>query len=296
MYGGGDYDAGGFGGGDQFGNDFMANADAFGGNQFQASQAVGGGGGFDMSSSQTDGKPRGTNRQSLIPVTIKQLKNAPASAAGDQNFTIDGQDLHQITVVGMIMRAEEQSTNLQYHLDDGTDDIIVKMWIDIDTDEAMVERRAAWKEGKIVRVIGQLRIFNHVRSIVAFNISPITDPNEYTFHFIECVHTHLRHSKGQPPAAGGMPTGGVPAGVPNQHPHGQPAQTANGGASLNDTVLAFFNQFGSGSDIGCTVEQCFNAMKASGANPAQIRDAVDFLVNEGHLYSTIDDDHYKGTA
>ena len=67
-------------------------------------------------------------KQSLLPVTIKQLKNAPSAASGEQNFTVDGHELHQVTIVGLIMTAEEQNTNLQYTIDDGTDDIIVKMW------------------------------------------------------------------------------------------------------------------------------------------------------------------------
>jgi replication factor A2 len=41
-----------------------------------------------------------------------------------------------------------------------------------------------------------MRAFNQVRSIVAFHIQPLTDFNEYTFHFIEVVHTHLRNTKG----------------------------------------------------------------------------------------------------
>jgi replication factor A2 len=28
---------------------------------------------------------------------------------------------------------------------------------------------------------------------------------------------------------------------------------------------------------------------------AQVRESVEHLVNEGHLYSTIDDDHFKST-
>ena len=165
------------------------------------------------------------NKQSLAPCTIKQLKNAPASG-GDNGFTVDGKDLHQVTIVGLITRADEQNTNLQYTIDDGTDSINVKMWIDAATDEAAIEKRAQWRcalarsprqppphrlprhrpspscrgdarrEGAVVRVIGQMRAFNQVRSIVAFHIQPLTDFNEYTFHFIEVVHTHLRNTKG----------------------------------------------------------------------------------------------------
>ena len=101
--------------------------------------------------------------------TIKQLKNAPSSASGEQNgYTLDGRDLHQVTIVGMIISADEQSTNLMYNVDDGTDQIMVKMWVDAEADDAFAERRAGWKEGVIVRVIGQLRSFNNQKNLVAY--------------------------------------------------------------------------------------------------------------------------------
>ena len=58
---------------------------------------------------------------------------------------MDGKDLHQVTIVGLITRADEQNTNLQYTVDDGTDSINVKMWIDAATDEAAIEKRAQWR-------------------------------------------------------------------------------------------------------------------------------------------------------
>tara|TARA_B100000795_G_scaffold243470_1_gene207403 strand:+ start:799 stop:1113 length:315 start_codon:yes stop_codon:yes gene_type:complete len=58
---------------------------------------------------------------------------------------VDGKDLHQVTIVGLITHADEQNTNLQYTVDDGTDSINVKMWIDAATDEAAMEKRAQWR-------------------------------------------------------------------------------------------------------------------------------------------------------
>ena len=66
--------------------------------------------------------------QSLIPTTIKQLQNAPANANGEQGFTLAGKDLQQVTIVGIIVNADEQNTNLQYTVDDGTGTIVAKMW------------------------------------------------------------------------------------------------------------------------------------------------------------------------
>merc|ERR1712060_27624 len=156
-------------------------------------------------------------------------------------------------------------------------------------------------EGKLVRVVGQLRAFNLVRSIVAFNIQPLTDYNEYTFHFIEVVHTHLRNTRGKAPVPGmaaprgmanvaqpGMANGAQSGGYGNPQ---QPQQTQ---FNLSDTVLEFFNTYAT-TEAGSTVAECFEAMKARGASLQQIRESVDFLVGEGHLYSMIDDDHFKGT-
>ena len=242
QFGGGGFDAGGgFGGG--------------GGSQFAAAvpMQVGGsqGGGFQVDNSGPDGKAKNTRQnQSLIPVTIKQLKNAVAAPGGEQGFSIDGRDLHQVTFVGMILSADEQATNLQYTVEDGTDSIMVKMWIDSDADETMAERRAQWKEGKYVRVVGQLRAFNQVKNVVAYHISLITDFNEYTYHFIEAVDSHLKATKG--------PVANIPTGM-----HGAPmapvvAPSVGGGAA----PMAAAAQPVGGKDINQTVLEYFQSCAA----------------------------------
>ena len=50
------------------------------------------------------------------------------------------------------------------------------------------------------------------------------------------------------------------------------------------------------SDEGCTIGQVAQATAASGISAEQVRAAVEYLAGEGHLYSTIDDEHYKSTG
>jgi len=316
MYGGG-FDGGGFDAGGQFGNEQFGGGAFGGGAQFGADQfggAQGGGGGFmqepQIDNSAPDGKPKGNkDRQSLIPVTIKQLKNAPAMTNGEQGFTLDGRDLYQVTAVGLITQADEQATNLQYTIDDGTDMIMVKMWVDADADDQFAEKRAQWKEGVIVRVIGTLRSFNNTKSIVAYSIQPITDKNEYTFHFIEVVHTHLRHTKGPPPAAAaptgfaapggyaaGSPAGGMGMAASSGGPAPMQVQQAAPKHSINDLVLKFFQHKGESNDAGATIADAAGALASNGLSPDTVRTTVNELVDEGHLYSTIDDDHFKATS
>ena len=139
---------------------------------------------------------------------------------------------------------------------------------------------------------------------------PITDFNEYTYHFLEVIHTHLRFTKGPPQAAptggayGGAALGGAagatygaPAGAagapqPGGAMYGAPA---TGTGSMEQLVLSFFQTKGEASDMGVTIADAAQALQTNGATPEQVRTLVEQLVSDGHLYSTIDDDHFKAT-
>ena len=92
--------------------------------------------------------------------------------------------------------------------------------------------------------------------------------------------------------AGGMAGGMAPQGGAAFAP---PAGAAPKGATTQETVMAYFQSYAH-NDIGCTIADCVQAMAPQGVTDAQVRTAVDNLVSEGHLYSTIDDEHYKATA
>ena len=89
--------------------------------------------------------------------------------------------------------------------------------------------------------------------------------------------------------AGGMASGAGFA------PQQQAGFAPTGASNTQDTVLKYFQSYAT-SDVGCTITDAANAMSAQGVTEGQVRSAVEALVNEGHLYSTIDDEHYKATA
>ena len=88
---------------------------------------------------------------------------------------------------------------------------------------------------------------------------------------------------------------GVAGGMAPQGGAGFAPPAAPKGATTQDTVMAYFTSYAQ-TDIGCTIADCVNAMAQQGVTDAQVQTAVDNMVNEGHLYSTIDDEHYKATA
>jgi hypothetical protein len=63
-----------------------------------------------------------------------------------------------------------------------------------------------------------------------------------------------------------------------------------------DRVLSLFKTKGEKSDWGCTIQEVCAELAAQNIPERRVRRAVEFLSNEAHLYSTIDDEHFKATA
>lgn len=95
-------------------------------------------GSFDSPS----GKKKASTNQSLRPVTCKQLNEA-SQAYADAPFMVDGQELGQVTIVGCIVKMNEQSTNLALQIDDGTGVVDVRMWFEDSDSDFMAQKRAA---------------------------------------------------------------------------------------------------------------------------------------------------------
>jgi replication factor A2 len=66
------------------------------------------------------------------------------------------------------------------------------------------------------------------------------------------------------------------------------------GGSANNQVFAIFNGPQGHGESGVRVDDVVTQLNGR-FTEAQVRESVEHLVNEGHLYSTIDDDHFKST-
>ena len=64
---------------------------------------------------------------------------------------------------------------------------------------------------------------------------------------------------------------------------------------VRNLVLSFFKSKGESLGPGCTINEAADALAGYNISAQRVREAVEFLTNEGHIYSTIDDDHFKAT-
>lgn len=79
--------------------------------------------------------------------------------------------------------------------------------------------------------------------------------------------------------------------------HVRPTHTRTG-AQLNEEVLLVYNQVPAPGDNGFDVKDIHAHLIQRGINVPykDVKVAVDFLCNEGHLYSTSDDNHHKSAG
>jgi len=212
----------------------------------------------------------------------------------------------QLTLVGKILDASEHASSTVLRVDDGTGIVSIKYWGDNDDeggaagDDGAAARRAAWQPGAYIRVHGNLRAFDGARSLVAFNVRPVADHNEITYHLAQCMlqHAHLsRASSGGATAiaanaAGGAAAAPAAAAKAENAAGGDPnAVGADGLTGAQREAKAQVAALGGGPQ-GAAVDDIVAALSGR-VSEALVRDAVGFLLEEGHLYSTVDENHVK---
>ncbi|KAM7267262.1 hypothetical protein ACFE04_009428 [Oxalis oulophora] len=271
---------------------------------FDGSSAFAGGGFMPTQSVQppdSSGYSPAKNRESrsLLPLTIKQINNDLLST--NDGFSIDGVDINNITLLGRVCHKDERNiTEVVFLVDDGTGQIECTKWVQERIDSNEVDQILV---GMYVRVHGHLKGILNKRTLNAYSIRPVTDFNEITTHFIECVYVHVYNTKIRGGSTSafrpqmtnpnmGTPSKGYQANTSNQF-HGQ--NRDDGVKRLDERIKEFLEQPAFLDDNGEYSNGVHRDVIARQLNvPAdQIMEPLTFLVNEGDIYTTSDDFHFK---
>ncbi|KAJ3490229.1 hypothetical protein NLI96_g1587 [Meripilus lineatus] len=266
-----------------------------------------GGGGFLSGSpyGNANGSPGdfGRNRpggsHSLRPVTIRQIRDATQPHT-DSDWKIDNVDVGQVTVVAQVLRCAAQTTNSVYTLDDGTGTIEARHWNDANEGENPedIEKH----ERTYVRVMGNIKAYNDKRYINATRIRSCDDPIEPFFHALDSMAATLFYERGHP----GKPNSGNEASVattsrnetvaPARGTSAYTSQTQklpdeyNNLPALEYSICMFLREQPKSKD-GYHLHVICKGIK----NPDHqgVGRAMDRLMDEGLVYSTIDDNNYN---
>ena len=254
------------------------------------------GGGF-LPGSQAEtpsGGKRSYGKDTLRPVTIKQLLEAHHPNADAEYFIIDSAEATQVTFVGQIRNISTQTTNVTYKLDDGTGIIEVKVWIDAeafaDASHPSNDKPKPVEQG-YARVWGRLKAFNNKRHVGANIIRPVQDFNEIQYHLLEATAVHLHFTRGAPETlqqqqqqqgkAGGVAVNGQANGGGGGQTDARAAGASRAARKVYETIKNA-PQTHEGlhmSDIATR----------SGMDMGEVLKAGDELSGLGMIYTTVDD-------
>ncbi|KAI9524020.1 hypothetical protein NQZ68_020981 [Dissostichus eleginoides] len=249
-------------------------------------------GGFASPAASQGGEKKGRTRATqIIPCNVSQLMSA---SQAEESFKVGDVEVTQVTIVGIIRSMDKSMTNIQYKVDDMTGaPMDVKQWVD--TEDPSVDS-AVLPPGTYVKVSGNLRSFQNHRSLVAFGVRPLEDMNEITSHMLEVVQAHMMLGKPQSQfSAGGgpnvVPTSRQDTGSKGEGYAGATDMVNNGLSANQNQVLSLIR--GCPEPQGISIQDL--KQRLGGTSLLVIKQAVEFLSNEGHIFSTIDEDHYKST-
>lgn len=139
------------------------------------------------------------------------------------------------------------------------------------------------REGEWVKVYGNLKTMSSNRFINIIGLHKIEDGNELTHHFLSAINLHL------------INTGRAVASKPVASMVAPAVSTHTADKSLTPIQQAVYEAYAqSKSDVGVHINSIFQAYR--GRYPeSDIRATVNWLMNEGYLYQTIDNEHAKST-
>ncbi|CAI9097574.1 OLC1v1034041C6 [Oldenlandia corymbosa var. corymbosa] len=166
--------------------------------QFDGNAAFSGGGFMPSQATQTANDSsfspaKSRDMQTLTPLTVKQISAAFQSSDDRMNIVIDGADVNNVKLVGTLMDKASRVTDAQFVLDDGTGRINCFRWLNGEAYESQEMDKV--EEGKYVVVHGHLKGFQGKKQLVAYSVRPVSDYNEITNHFADCIYVHCHNTR-----------------------------------------------------------------------------------------------------
>jgi len=251
-----------------------------------------GGGFMDSTNSQTPGGGGGAGgkkpmrAQNVIPVHI----NAILEYTGE-TFRIMDSEVGMVTLVAQVKEVKTEATKNVYTVEDNTGSIDAMLWVD----EGQENAASHISENMYVRIVGSVRSKEDKKHVMVYRILHLEDEEEIAAHELEVVYAKLKIKQLQDKETSAI---GGDSGLSNSMMTGY-------GASSNNTSNAGGGNYGNAKqnmvykmvsacprEEGLSKEELSKELNGK-VGKAEIQSALDFLSSEGHIYSSIDEDHYK---
>ncbi|KAL6521187.1 hypothetical protein OROGR_017756 [Orobanche gracilis] len=308
----------------------------YGNSQFDGNAAFSGGGFMPSQATQTAdpsfSPAKNRDAQALLPLTVKQINEAFQSSDDKANFLIDGVDVNNVKLVGMLNEKTERVTDVTFVLDDGTGCINCQRWVNEAVD---MKEMDLLLNGMYVKVHGHLKGFQGKKQLMVYSvrfvcasvslysyiivvpfptlhnkliehaIRPLTDYNEIANHFADCIYVHCYNIRIRKIPDATQVSGHIPNSAVNTPSKGYQPTSSNhasvsvqynmdGVKGIEKAVLNYMQQ--PSCLVGAKGVHYREVAQRLNIPENKIIEIMKSLEVEGLVYSTIDDNHFKSTA
>jgi len=250
-----------------------------------------GAGGFDTSTTAGSGVQSETKAEGVVPVLIKQIINAPESG-----FKLSGMTFGMISMVAIVRSIEHSSTKITYTLEDYTGQIDGHFWLE----EGDISNMPSLLLNTYARVYGSIRNQGGTKSIMIFKIEPIPSINDLTSHLLEVVNARYMAEEFSKSGDGINSNHENTAAIPNGN------GAFMGGAGSTNSALDGNNSGLKGkellifeaiknhkNELGVSIQELQKKFSHISAN--ELHNIMEFMTQEGHIYTSVDADHFLPT-
>lgn len=217
-----------------------------------------------------------------------------------------GFEYKMFTTVGVVRNIEHSSTKITYSLQDKTGKITVMIYSETQSqllnnfsgqinahlwvEEGDSPSSSAIMLNTYARVIGAVRQQGDVKSIMIYKIHPVKSINEVSTHYMEVVNARYQAEEYH---KGGTGSSTVKSSQgKSEAPAAFGTQSTQGGPQGKDVVVfKAIQQSGETSpERGISRKELY--AKFPNFSVGELDKIIDKMSGEGHIYSTLDNDHF----
>ncbi|CAH0715600.1 unnamed protein product, partial [Brenthis ino] len=240
------------------------------------------GGGFLNTSTQFGGantpntaqKSGGRRASRTAPIVIRQ-----ALHSGDDGVKIWGTEIQIVSIVARVRNIIVQSTKITYTIQDITGRMRAVLWLDQEEMDEDDTTNTKIQVNEYIQIFGNVKTNKGKKVLMAFKIIPITDINAITFHYLQCINNKLKMESDS-----------------KKEKTDNPATFDNASVNgLTERQMIVYNIIKASTlEQGISKQDIYAQLQGRISN-VEFEKLLDWMWNEGHIYTTTDDDHFRTT-
>lgn len=186
-----------------------------------------------------------------------------------------------------------QSTKITYTIQDITGRMRAVLWLDQDAMDEDDKSTPKVEVNDYVQIYGNVKTNRGKKVLMAFKIRPITDVNAITCHYLQCINNKIRMEQdSKKEKLVSIPT--FNSGLPANSMVGM-ADSSGSTNGLNPRQMMVFNLIRvSTLEQGISKQDMYAVLKDR-MNKIEFENILEWMCGEGHIYSTIDEEHFRAT-